>query len=86
METSINRIINQPTNDRERERLEKRMMILHTSDAVVLITGDMEPGARSNKILIPALEHMVGIRQALSKSVESISIWVRIHQVNQNKG
>lgn len=34
---------------------------LHTSNVVVLIAGDVKPGAGTNKIRIPALKYFIGI-------------------------
>lgn len=53
---------------------------LHASDAIVLITGDMEPSARVHKRRIPALEHVAWVGEALPQGVECVTLGVGGHQ------
>lgn len=62
---------------------------IHAGDAVVLVAGDVEPGARVHEVRIPALEHVVRVGQAPAKRRQRVSLrisarfrqkWRRRHQ------
>lgn len=47
---------------------------IHASDVVVLVAGDVEPGAGVHKVRIPALEHVVRVGQAPAKRRQRVPL------------
>lgn len=44
-------------------------MLIQSYNTVVVVAGDMKPGARVYKSRIPALQHIIWIRQLCAKRV-----------------
>lgn len=64
---------------KERRRVKKK---IHSSNAIVLVTGDMKPSARINEGWIPALKGVIRIWQASPQCVESVSFWIPTNQID----
>lgn len=60
----------------ETDRYRYMYVYIHAGDAVFLIAGDVEPGARAYEVRIPALEHLIRIGQAPAKREERVSIGI----------
>jgi len=51
--------------------------ILQENDVIVGVRGNKKPSTSINKIWVPALQHVVGVRKLASQSMQSVSYKTR---------
>lgn len=66
----------EPSKFRNKMSRQIRIAQIHSGNAVILITSDVEPSTGVDESRIPTLKNVIGIGEAAAESVESVAFGV----------